>query len=92
MKLSAAAKYGQEKTKALLKTITLGELLKLRDDVYQLMQTREWIFRRFNEDSTIFLMHESGGFGWTVKIDDIDWAVYRRSKENKGVETKDKCN
>jgi hypothetical protein len=81
MKLSAAAKSDKEKTKALLKTITLGELLRLRDDVYQLMRTREWIFRRFNEDSTIFLMHESGGFGWSIKIDDIDWEAYRRSKK-----------
>jgi hypothetical protein len=91
MKLRTAAKSGHVKTKALLRTVTLGELLKLRDDVYRLMQTREWIFRRFNEDSTIFLMHECGGFGWTVKMDDIDWAAYRRSKENKGIDT-DKCN
>ena len=81
MKLSSAAKSGQEKTKALLKTITLGEHLRLRDDVYQFMQTREWIFRRFNEDSTIFLMHESGGFGWSIKVNDIDWEAYRRSKQ-----------
>ena len=68
MNLSAAATSDKEKPEPPLGTITLGELLRLRDDLYQFMQTKESIVRRVNEDSTIFLTHESGGFGWSIKV------------------------
>jgi len=66
-----------------LKSITPGEHLRLRDDVYRHLHTREWIFRRVERDHTILLMHESAGFGWNVKMDDIDWRAYRESKREK---------
>jgi hypothetical protein len=34
-------------------------------------------------DNIILLTHESGGFGWNVKMDDIDWGAYRESKREK---------
>ena len=78
------AKSNNKKTKNFpLKSITPGEHLRLRDDVYKYLQTREWIFRRVERDNTILLMHESGGFGWSVKMDDIDWGAYRKSKREK---------
>ena len=69
--------------KSLLKSITPGEHLRLRDDVYRYLETREWIFRGVERDNTILLLHESAGFGWNVKMDDIDWEAYRKFKRRK---------
>lgn len=69
--------------KSSLKSITPGEHLRLRNEVHKYMQTREWIFGRVERDDTILLVHESEGFGWDVKMDDIDWDAYRKSKEKK---------
>lgn len=88
MKLSAALK-SNKKTKAPLRSISPGDLLRLRHDVYKFIRTREWIFKRFEKDSTIFLVHESGDFGWKVRIDDVDWAAYRRSKKTRELKAKD---
>jgi len=82
-------KSENEKTKkSSLKSITPGEHLRLPDDVHKYMQTREWIFGRVERDETILLVHEKGGFGWNVKMDDIDWEAYRKSKEEKGLWSK----
>lgn len=78
----------QKTKKSSLKSISPGEHLRLRDDVHRYMQTREWIFRRIEKDNTILLVHESGGFGWDVKMDDIDWEVYQESKRKKGLRGK----
>lgn len=79
-------KSDNQKTKKFsLKSITPGEHVRLRDDVHKYMQTREWIFGRVEKDETILLVHERGGFGWDVKMDDIDWEAYRKSKEKKGL-------
>jgi hypothetical protein len=75
----------QKTKKSSLKSITPGEHLRLRGDVHKYMQTREWIFGRVERDETILLVHERGGFGWDVKMDDIDWEAYRKSKEKKGL-------
>lgn len=68
MKLSEAADSDKEKTGPPLRTVTLGELLRFRDNLYRFMQTEESIVRRFNDDTTIFLTHESGGLGWSIKM------------------------
>ncbi len=74
-------KSNKQKTKkSLLKSMTPGEHLRLRKDVHQYMQTREWIFRKVGREDTILLVHESAGFGWEVKTDDIDWGEYRKTK------------
>jgi hypothetical protein len=64
-----------------LKSVTPSERLRLRDDVHRHMQMREWIFSRAEKDNRILLVDESGVFGWNIKIDDVDWEAYRRSKE-----------
>jgi hypothetical protein len=91
-KMGNTAAFKEKKLKKLqVGLITAGERLRLRDNVHKYMQTREWIFRRMEKDDKLLMVHESGGFGWSVKMDDVDWEEYRRSKQNKGVETKDKC-
>ncbi|MGZ3612659.1 MAG: hypothetical protein ACXU9X_02095, partial [Thermodesulfobacteriota bacterium] len=55
-----------------------GERLRLRDDVLGHVQPRQWIFKKIEGNDTILLMDESGGFGWSVKIDNIDWEAYEK--------------
>lgn len=87
--MSAVAKSNNQKTKNFpLKSISPREHLRLRDDVYRYLQTREWIFRRVERDNMILLTHESGDFGWNVKMDDIDWEAYRKSKREKELQGK----
>jgi len=62
----------------LLKSLSPGERLRLRDNVLRHLYPREWIFNRLENGDTILLMHESGGFGWIVKIDHIDWKAYEK--------------
>ena len=66
------------RNKSVLKSITPGERLRFRDDVLGHVQPRQWIFKRIDSDDTILLMDESGGFGWSVKIDNIDWEAYEK--------------
>ncbi len=66
--------------RAFLKTISIGQRLRLRDDVAKQIHAREWIFKRVEKDGTLLLVHESGRFGWNVKVEDIDWKVYRKGK------------
>ncbi|MGZ3559153.1 MAG: hypothetical protein ACXU97_08595 [Thermodesulfobacteriota bacterium] len=68
----------QERKKSILKSIIPGERLKLRDDALGHVQPRQWIFKRIENNDTILLMDESGGFGWSVKIDNIDWEAYEK--------------
>jgi hypothetical protein len=70
----------QGRKKSILKSITPGERLRLRDDALGHVQPRQWIFKRIESDDTILLMDESGGFGWSVKIDNIDWEAYEKQK------------
>ena len=70
----------QGRKKSILKSITPGERLRLRDDALGYVQPRQWIFKRIESNDTILLMDESGGFGWSVKIDNIDWEAYEKQK------------
>ncbi len=63
-----------------LKTISMGQRVRLKDDVARQIHAREWIFKRMEKDGTIFLVHESGRFGWNVKVEDIDWKAYRKGE------------
>ncbi len=63
-----------------LKYIVPGERLRLRDDFLRHVHPREWIFKRVERDGTILLLDESGGFGWSVKKDNIDWDAYEKEK------------
>jgi hypothetical protein len=66
--------------KSILKSITPGERLRLRDDALGHVQPRQWIFKRIESNDTILLMDESGEFGWSVKMDNIDWEAYEKQK------------
>ena len=54
--------------------------MKLRDDVLGHVQPRQWVFKKVESNDTILLMDESGDFGWSVKIDNIDWEAYEKQK------------
>lgn len=69
-----------ERRKSILKAITPGERLKLRDDVLGHVQPRQWIFKKIEDGDTVQLMDESGEFGWSVKMDNIDWDAYEKQK------------
>jgi hypothetical protein len=72
--------HEQGEKKSILKSITPGERLRLRDDVLGHVQPRQWVFEKIESDDTIELMDESGEFGWSVKIDNIDWEAYEKQK------------
>ena len=72
--------HEQRGKKSILKSITPGERLRLRDDALGHVQPRQWIFKKMESNDTILLMDESGGFGWSVKIDNIDWEAYEKQK------------
>ena len=65
---------------SILKLITLGVRSKLRNDVLGYVQRRQWMFRRMGRNGVILLMHERG-FGWSVKIDYIDWEADEKQKD-----------
>jgi hypothetical protein len=59
-------------TKARLKSLSSGKLLKLKDGLYRQLQEREWIFNR-TENNWFFLIHKEGAYGVIVRMGDIDW-------------------
>jgi hypothetical protein len=52
----------------------------LRVDVLERIQPRQWIFKTIKSNDTILLMDESGGFGWSVKMDNIDLEAYEEQR------------
>ena len=62
--------------------------MRLRDDVFEHVQPRQWIFKRIEGNDTILLIDESGGFGWSVKIDNIDWEAYEKQKGKRDIPAK----
>jgi hypothetical protein len=63
-----------------LKSLTPGVLLILRDDVYENITTREYVYQGTEIDDTIFLLHKSGRYGLHVRVEDIDWDAYQKAK------------
>ncbi len=70
----------QERKKSILKSIIPGEHLRLREGALGHIQPRQWIFKKVEGSDRILLMDESGEFGWSVKIDHIDWEAYEKQK------------
>ncbi len=60
-------------TRSLLRSLTRNRRLKLQKDVCRHLKERTWHFNRLEGD-TIFLIHESGAYGFGVGIEDIDWS------------------
>jgi hypothetical protein len=63
----------ERETKSCTGCIPPGTRLRLRDDVFVHVKTREWIFSQIENGSEILLMHENGLYGLVVSYDDIDW-------------------
>jgi hypothetical protein len=63
-----------------LKLLTPGEILTLREDVYENMKTRDYVYQETEIDDTIFLLHKSGRYGLHLKVEDIDWDAYLKTK------------
>ena len=63
-----------------LKSLIPGEILILRDDVYKNINTREYVYQGTEIDNTIFLLHKSGSYGLHVRMEDIDWDAYQKTK------------
>ncbi len=63
-----------------LKSLTPGEILILRKDAYRNVKTREYVYQGTEIDNTIFLLHKSGKYGLHVKVEDIDWDAYLKTK------------
>ena len=59
-------------TKARLKSLSSGKLLKLKDGLYRQLKEREWIFNR-TENNLVFLLHKEGVYSVVVRNEDIDW-------------------
>jgi hypothetical protein len=64
----------------LLKSLTPGEILILRKDVYKNINTREYVYQGTEIDNTVFLLHKSGRYGLHVKVEDIEWDAYLKTK------------
>jgi hypothetical protein len=58
--------------KARLKSLSSGNLIKLRDGLYRQLKERQWIFNR-TENDLIFLVNKEGAYGVVVRNEDIDW-------------------
>lgn len=58
--------------------LTPGTRLKLRDDVYQQIKERIWIFNKMDCDG-VHLIHESMAYGLIVRMEDIDWSEFREN-------------
>lgn len=59
--------------KSVLTSLTRNRRLKLQKDVCRHLREREWNFNRL-EGNTVFLIHQSGAYGFGVRIEDIDWS------------------
>jgi hypothetical protein len=56
-----------------------GEPLRLREGVYKQLKDRDWLFKKFEND-TVVLIHASRAYGIAVRKVDIDWEVSNRSR------------
>jgi hypothetical protein len=64
---------GQERIRKAPKVHQPGEKVRLREDAFKHVKTREWIFKQIENENEIVLMHENGLYGLVVKPADINW-------------------
>ena len=50
-----------------------GHRVRLREDAFKNVKTRDWVFAQMEKDDKVLLMHENGLYGLVVEISDIDW-------------------
>ena len=58
--------------KARLKSLSSGNLIKLKDGLYRQLKERQWIFNR-TENNLVFLINKEGVYDVVVRGEDIDW-------------------
>ena len=58
--------------KARLKSLSSGNLIKLKDGLYRQLKDRQGIFNR-TEGNLMFLIHKNGAYGVVVRNEDINW-------------------
>jgi hypothetical protein len=64
---------GQKGVRNVTRLIQPGQRVRLREDAFKHVKTREWTFTRIEKENEILLMHENGLYGLIVGISDIDW-------------------
>ncbi len=62
----------KEHLRSILRSISPGRCLKLREGVHKQLKEREWFFKRVEND-LVFLIHKDNVYGIAVRINDIDW-------------------
>ncbi len=62
----------RKRLRSIVRSISPGRCLKLREGVHKQLREREWFFKRVENDF-VFLIHESMAYGIAVRINDIDW-------------------
>jgi hypothetical protein len=50
-----------------------GQRVRLREDAFKHVKTRDWIFTQMETENEFLLMHENGLYGLVVGISDVDW-------------------
>jgi hypothetical protein len=66
-------------SKIVCKPFCCGEKWRLRDYTYEHTKVREWLFF-MREGEKIFLEHKTKGYVWEVRMDDIDWEAFQKTK------------
>jgi hypothetical protein len=64
---------GQMEIRKATRLLQPGQRVRLREDAFKHVKTRDWIFAQIEKENEILLMHENGLYGLVVGISDIDW-------------------
>ncbi len=68
--------FFQKPERSILRDISPGAHLRLRENTCRQLREREWVFNR-TENDLVFLIHENGSYGLVVGIEDIDWNEFK---------------
>jgi hypothetical protein len=75
---------GQKGMRKVTRLIQPGEWVRLRENAFKHVKTRDWIFMQIEKENEILLMHENGLYGLVVGITDID--LEKKPVDDKEVE------
>ena len=64
---------GQMEIRKATRLLQPGQRVRLREDAFKHVKTRDWNFAQIEKENEILLMHENGLYGLVVGISDIDW-------------------
>jgi hypothetical protein len=63
--------------------IPRGQRIRLREGVYRQIKEREWILDRIDGEG-VHLLHETGTYGLIVRMEDIDWGIFKGIVHGRG--------